>query len=397
MRIISAFLMLVFFVSAIPAIAQDTRTQYPHVLSKAYIGVDVGYINYKFSNAELNPGFKTENIGVPHTAVRITLFGYRFNKYLSAELNYMRPVLWVRYHDINGAPYDLPVYMNLATVVLKPRIPIGKNFSLNGEFGLAVVTRKGMDIDGTVVMNDASYVSVSVGGGFYYHLNKKWDIGLHASYSPSNHSVPQPATTFYSAGFKYNMHPLPEEVVKRNAESKYIFPRNLVQIGFATNEFGYGVNDFFSKGSVPVFWGGNAHVASGISVHYQRNIFHTRKVFSLDWGSSVSFWKSQQSDEKFFTFSLYPLLRFTLIRTKPLDVYLNYSVAGPSYISRTTIDSMQTGKQFTFQDFMGMGMYAGKKRKFNFEMRIAHYSNGNLFPDNDGVKVPLSFNVGLSF
>jgi hypothetical protein len=44
-----------------------------------------------------------------------------------------------------------------------------------------------------------------------------------------------------------------------------------------------------------------------------------------------------------------------------------------------------------------MGMYAGKKRKFNFEMRIAHYSNGNLFPDNDGVKVPLSFNVGLSF
>ncbi|MBK6826807.1 MAG: acyloxyacyl hydrolase [Chitinophagaceae bacterium] len=27
-------------------------------------------------------------------------------------------------------------------------------------------------------------------------------------------------------------------------------------------------------------------------------------------------------------------------------------------------------------------------------IRIAHYSNGNLFPQNDGVKIPLTFNLG---
>src|SRR5207342_1118285 len=71
--------------------AQDRRTQYPTFLSKSYFGLDIGYINYRFSNEQLNQGYHTSNIEVPHAAVRITLLGYRFSKFLSAELNYMRP------------------------------------------------------------------------------------------------------------------------------------------------------------------------------------------------------------------------------------------------------------------------------------------------------------------
>src|SRR6476659_442034 len=100
MRIIVSY-MLVLVLQLNCLFAQDGRTQYPGVLSNAYIGVDIGYIDYDFSSAQLNPGFTNTNVTVPHTAVRVTLLGYRFNKYLSAELNYMRPVLWVRYHDIN--------------------------------------------------------------------------------------------------------------------------------------------------------------------------------------------------------------------------------------------------------------------------------------------------------
>jgi hypothetical protein len=39
----------------------------------------------------------------------------------------------------------------------------------------------------------------------------------------------------------------------------------------------------------------------------------------------------------------------------------------------------------------------GKKRKLNAELRIAHYSNGNIFPFNEGVKVPMTFNLGWAF
>ncbi|MFI5132231.1 MAG: acyloxyacyl hydrolase [Chitinophagales bacterium] len=46
---------------------------------------------------------------------------------------------------------------------------------------------------------------------------------------------------------------------------------------------------------------------------------------------------------------------------------------------------------------MGIGVFAGKKRSLNAEIRIAHYSNGNIFPQNNGVMIPLTLAVGYSF
>jgi len=395
MRIVAFFILLIFLEKNC-AQAQDSRAQYPGLLSKAYIGVDIGYIDYHFSEKQLNPGFTTTSVSVPHTAVRVTLLGYRFNKYLSAELNYMRPVLWVRYNDINGVPYELPVYMNFATIVFRPILPISKKFSLKGELGMAIVTRRGFDIDKLQILNDANYVGASRGVGLYYQLNSKWEFAAQASYSPQNKNENQPATEFYSAGFKFNMHPLTQEMVQRNASSGNIFPHQMIQLGYSSNALGYGANKFVSK-DAHVFWGGDAQVESGLALQYQRNVFHTKKVFSLDWGANASYWKSNKDRSEFYTISLFPLFRFTLIRTKPVDFYLNYSVAGPTYISRVEIDSLQIGKQFTFQDFMGVGAYIGKARRVNAEVRIAHYSNGNPFPKNEGVMIPLIFNLGLTW
>src|SRR5690349_5587880 len=82
--------------------AQDRRYQYPAVLSNSFVGVSIGYINYPFTNAQLEPGFAAASVKVPHTAVRIILFGHEFNQYLSAQITYMRPVDWVEYKNING-------------------------------------------------------------------------------------------------------------------------------------------------------------------------------------------------------------------------------------------------------------------------------------------------------
>jgi hypothetical protein len=157
------------------------------------------------------------------------------------------------------------------------------------------------------------------------------------------------------------------------------------------------VNNFLSKGAVPVFWGGEAEMEQGFSIHYLRNIFHGRKLFSLDWGTSFSFFKSNRDKDEFFALSIFPLFRFTFLHTKPADLYFYYSVAGPTFISKTMIDNVNTGKKFTFQDLMGLGIFAGTNRQVNAEVRIGHYSNGNIFPDNEGVKVPLTFNVGFTF
>ena len=157
--------------------------------------------------------------------------------------------------------------------------------------------------------------------------------------------------------------------------------------------FHYGANDLFSK-TLPLFWGGAAHLKQGISVHYQRNIFHARKVFSLDWGAGIGYWKSRKKQDEFFTLSVFPVLRFTAFRSKKTDLFFEYSVAGPSFISKTLIDNEKTGRHFTFHDFMGIGIFTGQKKNLNAGLRIAHFSNGNIFSDNNGVKVPLTFSLG---
>jgi len=185
--------------------------------------------------------------------------------------------------------------------------------------------------------------------------------------------------------------------VEKNSKAGFIFPKNLIQIGYATNTFGYGVNHFFADGAIPVFWGGTVEVKNGIALHYQRNVFHARKVFSLDWGASISYWKSNKNNENFYTLSAFPLFRFTVLRAKQADLYFYYSVAGPTYISKNTVDSIQTGRRFTFQDLMGTGIYTGKHRNLNAEIKIGHYSNGNIYPVNKGIKIPLTFCVGYTF
>jgi len=375
--------------------AQDMRTQYPPALFNSYFGVNIGYINYHFTQKQLEPGYAAQSVHIPHTAVQIVL-GHRFNKYISAELTYMRPVDFVEYRDVNGSGHNYEAGMNIVGVMIKPAIPISKKITVGAEAGAGIITRGGFIVIDAPGMKDAMCTSVLLGGEIAYLLNDTWNITLNGLWSAANGNVKQPATVFYSAGFKYIMRPLSDEIVKRNANSGYIFPKQMLQAGYTTNAAGYGVNHFVSK-DAHIFWGGAAQVSKGLSLNYQRNIFHTRKVFSLDWGAGLSYWQSNRNRQEFITLSVYPVFRFNFLRSKMADLYFSYSFAGPAFISEAVIDGYDTGKKFTFQDFMGFGVFAGKKRKLNAEVRIAHYSNGNIFPQNNGVMIPLTIGIGYSF
>jgi hypothetical protein len=379
------------------SVAQDNRAQYPGLLSNAYFGVDLGYINYPFTNEHLAPGYTAVSVQVPNLAVRITLFGYQFNKYFSSRITYMRPVNWVVYDNINGDRIAHSVWMNVGGLTLRGQLPLGKKIMLSAETGLGIVTRNGFAIDGKEVVKDLDYTTVLSSAGIQYRLNRKWELGVNAAYAPGKTDERQPHTVSLTAGFLYYLQPLSPARVKRNSSGGYIFPKQLLQIGYTTNGLGDGVNDLVSEHAVPIFWSGEAELGRGFSANYQRNVFHSRKVFSLDMGTSFGYWESRFRKDKFWTLSVYPILRFTAVRTRPLDVYLNYSVAGPTYISKTDIDGKNTGTNFIFRDFMGAGVYAGKKKNLNAEINIGHFSNGNIFPSNAGIQIPLSFNLGYAF
>jgi opacity protein-like surface antigen len=379
------------------ASAEDTRSQYPAFLANSYIGVQIGYMDYHFSNAQLQPPFTADSIQVPHLGVRALLFGHEFSKYLSVQITDMRPVEWVHYQNVSADGASHSVWMNVAGITAKPRLPLSKILSIYGEGGIGIVTRKGFYLGPTPALTDANYTTLLFGGGLQYRLNANWDLTAGVTMSPHHSAANQPGTWMVSGGFHYTMRPLPPEEVQQNSSEDWIFPKNILQAGYTSARFGYGVNDFVSKGAVPVFWAADVRVAHGFSLNYQHNVFHTRRVFSFDWGTGVGGWASKGSDQQFFTASFYPVLRFTALRRRPLDLYFNYSLAGPTFISKTVIDDNETGRRFTFQDFMGAGIFAGRRRHLNAEVRISHYSNGNLFPRNAGLTVPLTFTVGYAF
>lgn len=377
--------------------AQDQPAQYPRFLLNSYVGVHLGYINYPFSGSQVQPGFQAQTIRIPHLAARVFLIGHEFNKYFSAQISDMRPVEWVEYRNVNGDQGRHSVWMNVAGLTAKARLPLSGTVSVYSEAGLGLVTRKGFAIGPSTVVADSSYAAFLFGGGLEYRLNDNWSLLTGVTAVPGRSADQQPRTLFFSGGFDYTVRHLPAGQVDTDSVTGPVWPKNIVQVGYVTDALGYGANDFVSKGAVPVFWTGSVQVANGVSVNYQRNVFHTRRFFALDWGASVSSWKSRKTDERFYTASVYPALRFVAVRTNPLELYFTYSLAGPSLITRTSIDGEATGRWFTFQDFMSAGIFLGKKRRVNAEVRIAHYSNGNLFPQNPGVTIPLGFYLGTSF
>lgn len=390
-------LMLLFLVFFTFVNAQEhARSQYPSLLQNAYFGLDVGALRYPFSNASLSKGYLAQQVKIPAEGVRITLFGYHFSKNFSARITYMRPVDWVDYKNINGDGRKHTVWMNIGGLTAKQVIPFTQNFSVFIEGGLALITRHGFSMDSVPVMKNGSYATISIGGGLQYRINSKWSFDLYSSYSPGKKKIQQPYTAFLSGGFTYQLHPLPANVVAKNALSGG-FPKQTFQFAYTTNSLGYGANHFFGEGKVPVFWGGNAAVEEGIAVNYRRNIFHTKKTFSLDVGGSVGSWETNVKDSRFYAVSIYPVMRFNVFRSPMADLYFLYSVAGPSFISQTQLDDHNTGKHFTFRDYMGIGGYFGRNDILNAEINIGHFSNGNIYPDNAGIKLPLSFTFGYAF
>jgi Lipid A 3-O-deacylase (PagL)/OmpA-like transmembrane domain len=383
--------------SSQPETPGDGRVQYPKGLANSFVTLNVGSINYAFSEEQLEAGHRAGSIDVPHTAARVMLFGHHFGKYVSLQGSYMRPIKYVRYRDVDGTGTTHTVWMHFGTVTAQARTPIGARVAIFGEGGVALTNRSGFELGDQPGVKDAHFWSPLVGGGIEYRLTPKLDVIVGTSFIPQHSDANNPATMFTSAGLRYTMRPLPPERVSESIAAGHFFPKNLIQIGYATDAFGFALNNFFNK-DVPIFWGGDVKVKrSLVSLQWERNLFHTKKVFAIDLGASYGEWRSRDTDAAFRTLSLYPVLRFTFVRSSQADVYASFSQAGPTFISRVVIDDLPTGSHFTFQDFMAIGMFVGPHRRFNIELNLNHYSNGNLMSENAGVMVPLAVKLGYAF
>jgi len=152
--------------SAIAQSSGDTRTQYPRVLQNSYISINVGAIDQPFSQAQLEPGFRAASIEVPRADVRVMLLGHEFNRFVSAQASYMRPLNYVSYASVRAGDADRHhVRVNFGAVTMKARMPVARQWSVYGEGGLGFTSRTGFSLGETPVVADAHYASLLLGGG----------------------------------------------------------------------------------------------------------------------------------------------------------------------------------------------------------------------------------------
>lgn len=376
--------------------APDERTQYPLLLLDSFVGFNLGSIDYSFSSHQLEQGFRVNTVHVPHAGAGIVLFGHHFGHGISAQLGYTRPVEWVKYRGVNGGANSHSVWMTIGSLSLRARRSVTPRLSLYGDAGLAFVSRRGFLFDGVVAVAHERYVAPIFGAGLEYPLNPTWDAVAGLTYVPGRSQLRQPSTAFSAVGLRYNLRPLTAERVAHARQGGYVFPRRLVQATLTTNLLGYGLNNAVSS-TVPVFWGGNVQIARGVGVRVQQNVFHTRSRLALDLGVTASVLKTFETGEHLVAVAAYPLIRWTFLRRSAADVFVSYSIAGPSYLSKRAIDRHDNGSRFTFQDILGIGMFVNSRRDVMIGLDIGHYSNGNLFPANPGIKIPATLTVGRSF
>jgi hypothetical protein len=373
----------------------DTRHRLPGLLRNTYFAANLGYLDQSFAQEQLDPPFRASAIDVPRLAARVALVGHELNPYLAVQLSYQRPVLYVTYTGLGAGGGDRHhVRANFGSLTLKVRTPRLHRWSVYAEGGLGLTSRTGFTVGKVIAVADASYSSLAVGGGLERRIGQSWDLIGGVSLEPARASVHQPHTLFSSLGLRYVLRP-PSPGTPDDRGDHAAFPWHLLQVEYSSG-VGYGVNNFVSK-TVPIFWGGDAQVDQGLAAHFEQNVYHTRRMFALDVGVSTGTYRTRNFHERFVTASVYPLLRLFLVRGKSADFYFAYALAGPTYIGRTRLDGLDTGRHFTFQDFMGVGLFLGARRHLNLNLKLNHYSNGNIFPQNAAVMIPLTFGVGYTF
>ena len=404
-KILTLFFIFLFLGTLYSQEEQKSKAQPSKFLSKSYYSINFGGIFYPFSNDNLIDGYKTDSYSKNYFSGRL-LLGYKIVPDLAIQFGTLRPAAWFKYNNVNNIGYERSVWINAWSLSLKKNMNLNKKLSIYGEAGIANVTRIGFSINDDIIYPDAHFASLLYGFGFNYKLNKKWRLNLNGTFLPKSEKENQPSISQVTFGFEYHINKLSKEQVEKHENNGYFFPKNTIQVSYGNSKIGFGANKFFGMSlkvgnfesfGIPVFWVGEVKAAHAFSITYQRLAFRTEKIFSLDWGVSVTAFQTEATKENVLAFSIFPTMRFYILRRKGFDMYTNYSLIGPTYLTKANLDKLNTGPKITYQDTMGLGVFFGKKRAYNAELRIMHYSNGNIFPQNSGVAVPIQFTFGKTF
>ena len=89
-------------------------------------------------------------------------------------------------------------------------------------------------------------------------------------------------------------------------------------------------------------------------------------------------------------YSLVPQVSFFLPTSSNIQLQLLLRALGPTYINSNRLGTRQQAEHFTFQSMVGAGLRFGHEFRYELNLAWRHYSNANLFKDNDGWDFPVT-------
>lgn len=95
--------------------------------------------------------------------------------------------------------------------------------------------------------------------------------------------------------------------------------------------------------------------------------------------------------------TLYPAKTSKITARSPAwaEPFFFVRALGPSYISENSLGTRQQAEHFAFQAQVGVGAIINKRGIVAVSWK--HFSNANLFEENDGIDVPFVINGGIRF
>ena len=97
--------------------------------------------------------------------------------------------------------------------------------------------------------------------------------------------------------------------------------------------------------------------------------------------------------------SLYPQLTLHPQRAALRNTWFFVRALGPSYLSDNQFGHLRQSNHVTFLAQVGIGyrMPLDGDNALLWQVSWRHYSNANLFSDNDGIDFPVTLSIGLDF
>ena len=159
-----------------------------------------------------------------------------------------------------------------------------------------------------------------------------------------------------------------------------------------------------TAGEVMIFYGGGPQQHDsdqhnrgwGVDYSFYKIVRSVRSELSFGVGYTRLV-NDADSHDSMYAISLYPQLTLYPENPVKLNPFFFVRALGPSYISDNQFGSREQDNHFSFQSQVGIGIrpYITEKQQIKIMLSWKHFSNANLFHDNDGFDLPITLSLGF--